>query len=134
MRRSMAALAVALAAAACGGDDVLEAPAADQVEQVAPAAAPCRDVTYLVDGTAASASVTFALAEGGTSQLASVRVGAKGGLDGGCALPGDYLYIAAQNAGESGTVRCRIVVGMNVVAEVTSAGAYSIATCDGVAP
>lgn len=42
---------------------------------------------------------------------------------------GEFVYIAAQNQGEYGSVTCRIVVDGEVVSENTSTAAYGIATC-----
>jgi hypothetical protein len=46
---------------------------------------------------------------------------------------GDFIYISAQNEGGSGTVICTIKVNGRVVANNTSDGAYTIATCSSTA-
>lgn len=103
-----------------------------------PAPAPVattHSVTYRVTGTAASVDVTMATADGGTRQQSDVAVPMRTGTgaDGinQTMRPGAQLYISAQNNGETGTVTCSIIVDGVKVSEVTSSGAYVIATCTG---
>jgi hypothetical protein len=86
-----------------------------------------RRVTYRVTGTALSASLTYQNAQGGTVQR---TVG----------LPweasetfkdGDFVYISAQNQGDSGGVTTEILVDGTPWKKTTSDGAYMIASCDG---
>lgn len=92
-------------------------------------------VTYFVTGTADSIDITMET-PGGTSQQSSLEVPLQR-KDGTRGLsfsfrPGAFVYISAQNQGSSGTVTCRIEgTGGIVIAETTSSGAYTIATCDG---
>lgn len=84
-------------------------------------------VTYEVTGTAHSASMTYNNEQGGTEQ-------------GDYNLPfrknytmeyDSFLYISAQNDGETGSVTCSIYVNGTKVKTSTSQGAYVIATCSG---
>ena len=89
-------------------------------------------VAYYVDGTASSVNVTYATS-GGTSQaevdLPLTNKAGDEGIQMTTANAPNFLYISAQNTGESGNVRCRIVVDSVVVAQNTASGAYMIATC-----
>lgn len=84
-------------------------------------------VMYEITGSAGSVSITLSNAQGGTEQ-------------GDYSLPfrvtismhkGDFVYISAQNNGETGSVTCKIWVNGVVWKESTSAGAYVIADCSG---
>lgn len=96
-----------------------------------------RKVVYEVEGTAKSVDITIETPSG-TSQQQNLKVPLKS-KDGHVGLRfemerGDFVYIAAQNQGSSGTVTCRITVDGVIVSKVTSSGAYAIASCDGSAP
>lgn len=96
-----------------------------------------RYVTYEAEGSrTSSGSVTMAMPDG--TQQADVRLPMKNdaGREGlrFCAVPGEFVYIAVQNQKDSGAVTCRITVDGQQVAEITSSGAYVIATCDGSVP
>ena len=45
--------------------------------------------------------------------------------------PGDFLYISAQNQGETGTLSCAIYVNGAKVFTASASGAYSICTASG---
>jgi hypothetical protein len=47
---------------------------------------------------------------------------------------GDFVYVSVQNGQPAGTVTCRITVDGVKLAEVTSNGAFTIATCQGKVP
>jgi len=88
-------------------------------------------VEYRVTGSAPSVSVTYENASRGTSQAT------------GCGLPWTYsfegyrnqfVYISAQNEGESGTVTASIYVDGKCYWTSTSSGAYVIATACGSLP
>lgn len=88
------------------------------------------DIKYEVTGTAASVSLTYENASGGTSQTS------------GTALPwvytfsaksGDFLYVSAQNDGATGSVTAAVYENDSVVQTSTSSGAYVIATASGSA-
>lgn len=95
-------------------------------------------IRYTVTGSARGANITYATLTG-TSQ-ASVAVpltttdGDMGihlcGLD-----SGSFLYISAQNQGQSGDITCEIrIAGIGVVSHNTAQGPYSIATCQSAMP
>jgi hypothetical protein len=94
------------------------------------------EVRYLVDGTARSASITMETSTG-VSQAADRSVpletttGERGLTQ--CFSPGSFVYISAQNEGETGNVICSIEVDGITISRNTGAGAYAIATCDGTA-
>jgi hypothetical protein len=91
------------------------------------------DVLYEVEGTASVVAVTIEKPSGTEQANVSVPLTNKGGTRG-LTLKferGDFVYISAQNQGESGTVTCRITVDGEVLSENTSSGAYSIASCKG---
>ncbi len=96
-----------------------------------------RKVVYEVEGTAKSVDITIETPSG-TSQQQNLKVPLES-KDGHVGLRfemerGDFVYVAAQNQGSSGTVTCRITVDGVIVSKVTSSGAYAIASCDGSAP
>ena len=85
-------------------------------------------VQYKITGSASKVSVTLNNATGGTEQYSDVSV------------PHTYtynnytdwfLYILAQNQGDSGTVTVTIYVDGEVVETSTSSGAYVIADASG---
>ncbi len=86
------------------------------------------EVVYKITGTADSVSVTLSNASGGTEQYGNVY------------LPKEYryysfdswfLYISAQNNGETGTVIVSIYVDGILYKTSTSSGAYVIANASG---
>lgn len=94
-------------------------------------------VTYKVEGTTNMASITYSNAYGDTSQQSDIDVPLTRKSDGGQGIVlngmsrGDFLYIAAQNSQDYGSVTCIIEVDGVVVKRNTSHGAYTIATCSG---
>ena len=93
------------------------------------------EVLYEVEGTARSVSLTLE-APSGTQQGSNKAVPLKTDSGNGIRMEferGAFVYISAQNEGESGTVTCRITVDGEVISENTSSGAYTIASCDGSA-
>lgn len=96
-----------------------------------------RTVVYEVLGSAESVSIT-AETPTGTSQADNRAVPLRDADNSEFGLSfdfqrGDFVYIAAQNEGKTGTVTCRIKVDGEVVSENTAEGAFSIATCKGSA-
>lgn len=85
-------------------------------------------VTYTVSGSAREVSVTYANASEGTSQ-ATVSVPWSHSFT--CTKSGQFLYISAQNQGQTGTVTVRITKGGTTYKESTSSGAFVIATASG---
>lgn len=85
-------------------------------------------VEYTVSGTATRASLTYATSGGGTAQQADR------------ALPwtfswtanrGDFVYISAQNSGQTGCVSVTITVRSATYKTTQSCGAFVIATASG---
>ena len=91
-------------------------------------------MVYEVEGSAPGVSVTIETPTG-TSQAddRAVPLGNEGEAPGLTFkfTPGAFVYISAQNSGETGTVTCRITVDGLVISENTADGAFSIATCKG---
>lgn len=86
-----------------------------------------RTIVYKVSGTASSVSITYQNPQGGSSQTEA-------------SLPweqtltfkdGDFVYISAQNKGESGSVTTEILVDDKPFKSTTSSGPYVIADCNG---
>jgi hypothetical protein len=82
-------------------------------------------VKYEITGTASEVNVTLTNATGGTEQYSDVSVPHTYTFD-------DYthwfLYISAQNQGESGSITATVYLNGEVVNTATSEGAYVIAT------
>jgi hypothetical protein len=87
-----------------------------------------KEVIYEVTGSATGISVTLENADAGTEQ-------------GEFALPfkkifrmkvGSFIYISAQNKGETGDVTCTIYLDGQKYKTATSSGAYTIASCNGL--
>lgn len=128
------ALISLLGVAACGSNE----PSPERVAEIQAALEDSvqREVVYEVEGTATGISVTMETPTG-TSQASDrgVPLGKEGQAPGVTMTfnAGDFVYISAQNEGESGDITCRITIDGVVVSENTAAGAYSIATCKGSA-
>ena len=86
------------------------------------------DVEYKVTGTASEVDVTYENEDGGTSQQSNVSVPWSYSFTGD---PGDFVYISAQNQGESGSVTVTIYTDGDKFKSSTSSGAYVIATASG---
>lgn len=85
-------------------------------------------VTYEVTGSAGAIDVTYENANGDSSQ------------EGGMAVPwrrtftmteGSFVYISAQNQGESGSVTCTVLVDGVEAESNTSSGGYTICSASG---
>ena len=85
-------------------------------------------VTYEVTGSANAVDVTYENDDGGTSQEGEVPVPWSYTFTG---EPGDFVYISAQNQGESGSVTATIITDGDTFKTSTSSGAYVIATASG---
>lgn len=86
------------------------------------------DIEYRVRGTAARASITYQSSAGGTSQTTDSL------------LPWSYtykadrdafLYVSAQNSGQTGCVVAEIIRKGSTLESVQSCGAFAIATASG---
>ncbi|MFC4161964.1 zinc ribbon domain-containing protein [Chitinimonas lacunae] len=82
-------------------------------------------VSYQVEGTAPSAALTFSNAQGGTEQKVVLL---PWNVDYPQVRPGTHLYLSAQNQGDSGVVRVRIMVDSKEMKTSESSGGYTIAT------
>jgi hypothetical protein len=92
-----------------------------------PPAAPSADVEYRVTGT--RADLTYANATGGTAQESRVTLPWSYRING--ARTGQFLYISAQNTGDSGSVTVSIYKRGVLFKTTTSTGAFVIATASG---
>lgn len=87
------------------------------------------EVVYSVTGSAGSVSITQRNAGGGTEQYdSSLPLSRSFWI-----RPGSFLYISAQNNGDSGDVSCAVTRSGRTVQTASSSGAYVIATCSGTA-
>lgn len=134
-RRMVGVLVVAACAAAglaaCADDS--PSPAERSREAAAIVSAMARTVHYDVTGTANGVDVTVATPTG-TSQGSGKAVPLRGPSGPGLTYkfgPGEFLYVSAQNNGETGNVVCSITVDGKVISQNTASGAYAIATCKG---
>jgi Mycobacterium membrane protein len=84
-------------------------------------------VQYQVQGTAKGASLTYQNAGGDTEQK-DVSVPWAVSLT---MREGHFVYVLAQNKGETGTITCKILLDGVVVKTAESSGAYKIASCSG---
>lgn len=82
-------------------------------------------VLYRVTGTATRADLTFASSGGGTSQQSNVALPWTTSI---AAHDGDFLYISAQNDGQTGCVHVEILSGSKTLNDAQSCGAFVIAT------
>lgn len=85
-------------------------------------------VRYEVTGSASTVDITYQNEDGGTSQLSDVT------LPWSLAFTGealDFVYVSAQNQGETGTVTVTIYKDGEQFKTSTSSGAYVIASADG---
>ena len=104
-------------------------PSSDDGRASAPQRAPAGfHVMYGVEAVAGStnaASITYTNAQGGTEQvqvnLPWLQIYER-------VSPGTHLYVSAQNASSSGSLKVRILLDGQVVKESTSSGAYAIAS------
>lgn len=82
-------------------------------------------VKYEITGTSTSVNVTLNNATGGTEQFSDVTVPHTYTYDD---YTSSFLYISAQNNGETGSVTVKIYLDGVVTKTSTSSGAYTIAT------
>ncbi len=82
------------------------------------------EVEYKITGTASKVFVTLSNATGGTEQFDNVHVPHTYTFE---KFTNWFLYVSAQNLGESGSVTVTIYLNGAVVATSTSSGAYVIA-------
>ena len=89
------------------------------------------DVTYKVSGSTKKASVTLENASGGTEQFDISVPWSKTyfGMQ-----KGDFVYISAQNAQSSGSIKAEIIIDGRTYRKSESSGQYVIASCSGLIP
>lgn len=109
-----------------------EGPGLDNVAEPDQQQRSCKDVHYFVEGSASSADITMQRAQG--TEQASINVPLTSesgpGFRTGCYPNDTFVYISAQNRGESGTIECRIEADGETISQARSSGAYAIAQCD----
>jgi len=88
-------------------------------------------VKYRVSGTAQSVDVTYENSDGGTSQEGPIGIQPIAWMYTFSATSGTWVYISAQNQGESGSVIVDIIKDGETFKHSRSEGAYVIATCSG---
>lgn len=81
-------------------------------------------VTYKIKGSASSVDVTYNNAQGGSQQIGNASVPWSQTFT---ADSGSFLYLSAQNKGESGTVETEIDVDGKPRKQSQSSGGYTIA-------
>jgi len=86
------------------------------------------DVEYRVTGSAQTVDITISNEGGGTSQFADQPVPWSYEFEG---EEDDFVYVSAQNQGETGTVTATIYKDGKKFKNSTSSGAYVIATASG---
>lgn len=86
------------------------------------------DVKYKVTGTAATVDVTIENEDGGCSQFSDVSVPWTYSFE---REEGEFVYVSAQNCGNSGSVTVTIYKDGDTFKTSTSSGAYVIATASG---
>jgi len=89
------------------------------------------DVEYRVTGTAATASMTIENEDGGTSQVSNQPLPWSHAFT---ARPGTWVYVSAQNEGDTGDITAAIYYDGTLFKSSTSTGAYVIASAYGTLP
>ena len=89
-----------------------------------------RAMTYSVQGTQRTASLTYTNAEGGTAQENVTLPWSKEFS----AQPGFFAALSAQNSDDHGVITVSISVDGNTLKTTTSQGEYVIASADGTVP
>ena len=86
------------------------------------------DVRYEVVGSAESVNITFENGSGGISQVANVSLPWSHSFS---ANPDEYVYLYAQNQGETGSITLTIYKDGDVFKRATSEGAFVVASVSG---
>jgi hypothetical protein len=84
-------------------------------------------ITYKITGTANKASVTYNNKTGDTEQKDITIIPWKYEFT--TTEESPFLYISAQNDGETGTIKCEILADGVSLSKAESSGAYKISTC-----
>ena len=124
---SVLILCSALTTAGCGGGSDAEAGSPSSSNGTGGAGTGSHTVSYQVTGSARSAMLTYANAQGGTEQ-ATVALPWSADYN---MSQGDFLYISAQNQDSAGDVTTTIQVDGSTFKTSTSSGGYVIATASG---
>ena len=88
-------------------------------------------VKYEVTGTALTVDLTIENEDGGTSQFSDKPLPWTYSFTG---ASGDFVYVSAQNQGDTGSVTATIYIDGEEYKTSTSSGAYVIATASGSIP
>jgi hypothetical protein len=95
-------------------------------------------ITYLLDGSANSADITYTDASGNIEQQSGLAVplARKSGVRGieFTAHSGDFVQFMAQNMGESGDLTCTIKADGRTINTGHSSGGYTIVSCSATVP
>lgn len=91
-----------------------------------------KTVEYKITGRYGWASLTYTNSQGGTSQIAEVKLPYTVEL--GKMNSDDYVYISAQNTIDRGDINVQILIDGSVYKESSSSGGYTIATASGKIP
>lgn len=87
------------------------------------------EVTYIVEGTAAKASVTYVNLSGVTEQVSEVTLPYEKTIT---VNFGSSLSVVAQNLTDSGMITCKILIDGKEVKTATSEGGYVVVSCAAV--
>lgn len=134
-----AAIVVLAVIANMGGGSSPTSPTTLRAVSPTPTTACKQAIKYHVEGSARTVSITMQSRSGNMEQVSSVALPMKSsagteGLSLGEVACGEFLYISAQNNGETGTVTCRITSNGVTIEEASSSGAFVIASCSGSVP
>lgn len=97
---------------------------------IAPVAAPV--VTYEIRGSAVTADLTYNQAGDQVSQQNDVALPRVVTLHD--VASGTFLYVSAQNTGDTGMITCEIDVDGVAIAANESSGGYAVVSCNGEMP
>ena len=86
------------------------------------------DVRYEVTGSAELVNVTYQNNNGGISQVTDVLLPWSMSFSGD---PEDYVYLSAQNQGETGSITVTIFKNNDIFKSATSTGSYVVASVSG---
>lgn len=86
------------------------------------------DVRYEVTGTAEAVNITYENDSGGISQVSNIQLPWSMSFSGN---PEDYVYLYAQNQGETGSITVTIFKDGDVFRRATSQGSFVIASVSG---
>ena len=82
-------------------------------------------VYYKGTGTARAVNITLSNAQGGTEQYSNIAVPFSFAYNN---FPSNFMYLSAQNQGESGSITVESYLNGNLIKRSSSSGAYVIST------